>query len=144
MKLSEIQIKYKSNIKKRIKVSTSNQAYEVFRELWDESTIELREEMKVVLLNRDNVVLGAYTLSTGGVASTIADKRLIFGVALKANASGIVIAHNHPSGNLGPSATDKDLTSEIKSVGKLMDIQLLDHLILTRDDYFSFADNGLI
>lgn len=144
MKLSEIEIKYSSNLKKRVKINRSSEAHEVFKALWDESKIELREEFKVLLLNRDNVVLGAYTLSIGGIAGTIADKRHIFGVALKANASGIIIAHNHPSGNLEPSTTDRELTNEIKAVGRLMDIQLLDHLIITKDDYFSFADNGNI
>lgn len=144
MKLSEIEIKYTSNIGKRVKVSTSLDAYEVFRGMWDISTIELREEMKVILLNRDNVVLGVYTLSTGGVASTVVDKRLIFGVALKCNASGIIIAHNHPSGNVEPSTADKKLTKEIKDVGCLMDVFLLDHLIIIKDDYFSFSDVGIL
>lgn len=144
MKLSEIKVTYSSNLKKRVKMETSEDAYNVFKTLWDASTIELREEFKLVLLNRDNVMLGAYTLSVGGVASTVADKRHIFGVALKANASGIIVAHNHPSGNLEPSATDKQLTSEIRAVGRLMDILLLDHLIITKDGYFSFADSGLL
>lgn len=142
MKLSEIQITYKSNLSRRIKITNSKEAYEVFKSLWDDSKIELREEFKVLLLNRDNVVLGAYTLSIGGLAGTIADKRHIFGVALKANASGIIVAHNHPSGNLEPSEADKKLTNEIKQVGGLMDILLLDHLIVSRDGYFSFADNS--
>lgn len=144
MKISEIKIAYSSNLKKRVRIKTSEDAYKAFKSIWNDSTIELREEMKIVLLNRDNVLLGAYTVSIGGVASTVADKRLMFGVALKANASGIIIAHNHPSGNLEPSTTDRELTIEIKAVGRLMDILLLDHLIITKDGYFSFSDQELL
>jgi DNA repair protein RadC len=96
-------------------------------------------------MNRSNSVLGILEISKGGISGTVTDVRLIFQAAIKANASGIIVCHNHPSGNLNPSESDTKLTQKIKEAGNLMDIQLLDHLILTTDDnYYSFADNGLL
>jgi DNA repair protein RadC len=96
-------------------------------------------------LNQSNRVLGVYPLSTGGVTGTIADPRLIFSVALKINAAGIILSHNHPSGNLSPSKADKDLTDKIKEGSKLLDVKLLDHIIVTPENtYYSFADEGLL
>ena len=105
-------------------------------------TIELQEEFKVVLLNRANEVLGVYSLSKGGITGTIVDQRLIFAVALKCNATGIILCHNHPSGNLKPSEADVTMTSKIKKCGELFDISLLDHLIITKNGYFSFTQDG--
>jgi DNA repair protein RadC len=98
----------------------------------------------VLLLNRNNQVLGVYSLSKGGVSGTFVDAKLVFSVALKCNASSIIIAHNHPSENLTPSEADKSLTKKLKRAGKYLDINLIDHVILSKDDYYSFIDNGLI
>jgi DNA repair protein RadC len=98
----------------------------------------------VILLNRAHRVLGIYELSTGGVTGTIADPKLVFTAALKANACSLVLSHNHPSGNLRPSKADEELTMKIKEAGKFLDIQVLDHLIVTSEGYFSFADEGLL
>jgi DNA repair protein RadC len=88
-------------------------------------------------------VIGCLRLSKGGLTGTVVDLRILFGTALKAMASSIVIAHNHPSNNLQPSDADLDLTKKIKEAGKLLDINLLDHLILgTDDNYVSFANEG--
>jgi DNA repair protein RadC len=106
--------------------------------------MELQEQFKVLLLNRANHVLGIYELSTGGVNSTVADPKLIFVAALKANASGIITAHNHPSGNLKPSEVDKYLTRKIKEGALLLDMVLLDHLIITPYSYCSFAGEAMI
>jgi DNA repair protein RadC len=84
-------------------------------------------------------------VSKGGISGTVTDVRVILQAAIKTNASGIIVCHNHPSGNLNPSESDSKLTQKIKEAGNIMDIQLLDHLILTTDDnYYSFADNGLL
>ena len=109
---------------------------------WNRNTIELQEEFKVLLLNRGNKVLGVYPLSKGGVSSTIVDLKLLFSVALKTNASGVILSHNHPSGNLNPSNVDENLTIKIKQASEFLDIKLLDHLIITKDGYYSFADNS--
>lgn len=97
-----------------------------------------------MLTNRANKVLGIVEISTGGIAGTVADPKLIFAAALKCAASGIILAHNHLSGNLNPSQADKDLTRRLIQAGKLLEISVLDHLILTTEKYFSFADEGLM
>ena len=97
-----------------------------------------------MLMNRANKVLGIFELSTGGVSGTVADPKIIFVAALKGGASGIIVAHNHPSGNLTASQSDIDLTRKLKEAGKFLEIQLLDHVIVTTEGYFSFADEGLI
>jgi DNA repair protein RadC len=89
-------------------------------------------------------VLGVIHLSSGGITGTVADIRLIFGTALKAAASGIIISHNHPSGNLKVSDRDKNTTANIRDAGDMLDIKLLDHIIVGHDgQYFSFSDEGL-
>jgi DNA repair protein RadC len=103
------------------------------------------EEFKLLLLNRSNAVLGILSVSKGGISGTVTDIRLIFQGALKTNASGIIICHNHPSGNAYPSESDRKITQKIKEAGNLMDIQLLDHLvILPVEGYYSFADVGIL
>lgn len=104
--------------------------------------MEFREECYMLLLNRANQVLGWFRVSEGGVAGTILDPRLIFGIALKCNAVGVILAHNHPSGNLKPSGADISQTKRLVEGGKLLEISVLDHLILTSEGYYSFADEG--
>lgn len=144
MKISEIKVSYSSNNEKKLVIKTSNEAYDVFIDTWNMDTIELQEEFKLLLLNRANKLLGIYHLSKGGTSSTIVDNKLVFSVALKCQASGIILAHNHPSGNLRPSEADKQVTRKVKKGGEYLDITLLDHVILTKDGYFSFADEGLL
>ncbi|MFD2160792.1 JAB domain-containing protein [Paradesertivirga mongoliensis] len=107
-------------------------------------TIEFIETFKVMLLNRANRVLGMMEITTGGISGTVADPKVIFAAALKSTASGIILSHNHPSGSLRPSQADINLTRKLKSAGELLDIAVLDHMILTSESYFSFADEGVI
>jgi DNA repair protein RadC len=144
MKIAEVKVSYSSNNKKKLKIKNSKESYDVLIASWNKNTIELQEEFKVLLLNRNNQVLGVYSLSKGGVSGTFVDAKLVFSVALKCNASSIIIAHNHPSENLTPSEADKSLTKKLKRAGKYLDINLIDHVILSKDDYYSFIDNGLI
>lgn len=102
------------------------------------------EAFWIILLNRANRVIKKHQISQGGVAGTVADPKIIFKVAVEELASGIILAHNHPSGNLTASQADLDLTKKLKESGKLLDIQVLDHLILADKKYFSFADEGLL
>jgi len=97
---------------------------------WNDDLLELQEEFKILLLNRFNKVIGIFAVSLGGIAGTVADPKLIFGCSLKAAASGIILAHNHPSGSLQPSQADMDLTKKLRDGGKLLDIQVLDHIIV--------------
>lgn len=145
--ISEVKLIYRTKIKasERLKVKCSKDACDIFMESWDKDSIEHTEEFKILLMNRSNSVLGIFPVSKGGWAGTVADVRLIYQAAIKATASGIIVAHNHPSGNLNPSESDTKITKKIQEAGNLMDIQLLDHLILTPDgEYFSFADSGIL
>jgi DNA repair protein RadC len=102
------------------------------------------EEFWILFLNRSNKVINRMKLSQGGISGTVTDVRMVMKKAIEYLASGIIVCHNHPSGNLNPSESDSKITQKIKDAGNLMDIQLLDHLIISEKDYYSFADNGLL
>lgn len=144
-KVCEVELTYKSNVKnsERAKVTSSSGCYHLIKPFF-EDVIEYKEKFCVVLLNRNNKVLGVHTLSIGGSSATVVDPKLLFQSVLLSNASAIILAHNHPSGTLSPSDNDKSLTDKIKSGCKLFDISCLDHIILTDESYYSFADNGLM
>lgn len=139
----QIKLSYKPTIKStdRIKVLSSHHAVNFLREHWDED-LEHIESFYILVLNRANCIVGHKLLSKGGVSGTVADIRVIFQVAILMNASGIIVSHNHPSGNTTPSNEDIKLTNKIKQAGELFDIKLLDHIILTDVNYYSFTDMG--
>ena len=143
---TEVRLVYKTKVKAsdRIQLNNSVETYKFLMSTWDRDKLELQEQFKVVLMNNQNRVLGLYELSTGGITSTSADPKLIFMAALKANASTIIVAHNHPSGDPNPSTVDKNLTRKITQAGRLLDISVHDHLVVTRHFYYSFADMGLM
>lgn len=145
-KVAEVQLSYVTNVKPsdRPQITSSKQAYDVLINHWDRSQIEFVEEFKILLLNRANKVLGIVPISKGGTSATVADPKLIFVSAIKSNASGIVLAHNHPSGNLKPSTADIALTKKIAEGGRLLDVPVIDHLIVTNNGYYSFADEGAL
>jgi DNA repair protein RadC len=144
--VAEIQLSYKSHVKpsERAKITCSRDAYNILLQTWDDNKLEFVEQFKVMLLNRANKVLGVFEVSTGSPTATVADPKIIFAAAIKANACGIIISHNHPSGNLAPSQHDIDLTRKVKEGGKLLEVQLLDHVIITTESYYSFADEGIL
>lgn len=144
--VSEIQLTYNPIVKpsQRPKVTTSIEVYKLFLNNWDLNKIELIEQFKIMLLNRAQKVLGIVDISTGGVTGTIADPKVIFAAALKSNSCSLILAHNHPSGNLTPSQADIALTGKIKAGGGFLDISILDHIIVTGEGYTSFADEGLM
>ena len=137
--ISEIKVSYKP-INNRVKISSSKNVYKTLLSIWSEDTIELLEEVKILLLNKANEILGVYHLSKGGVSGAFVDVKLVLSIALKGNASSLILAHNHPSGNLKPSQNDIALTKKVKDGAKLLDLVLLDHLIITTDSYYSFSD----
>ena len=102
------------------------------------------EEFWTVYLNQNNRILGKSKLSSGGINQSVVDLRILFKNALEHLATGIIIAHNHPSGNLKPSSEDLKITKQIAEAGKILNIQLLDHLIITQNSYLSFADENLL
>lgn len=143
--LAEVQVSYRTNVKpsERRKVTCSQDAAEIFSEIWS-NTLEFKESAYMLLLNRANQVIGYYKISEGGIAGTVIDVKVVFSVALKTLASGIILGHNHPSGNLKASTEDVHITKKISEAAKLFDISLCDHLILTEEGYYSFADEGLL
>jgi len=144
--VAEVELIYKSKVKasKRPKITSAKEAYQVLIKAWDENKIEFVEQFKVLFLNKANKILGIYDVSTGGISGTVADPRVIFAAALKANCCGIIISHNHPSGNIKPSRQDEELTQKIKQAGQLLEIKLLDHIIISNEGFYSFTDEGLL
>ena len=144
--VAEVQLSYKPHFKaqERPQISTSQQAYKVLLNSWDMSLINYLEQAKVILLNRNNRVLGIVNLSNGGSASTVMDTRVVFAIALKSTATSIILAHNHPSGNLRPSGEDIRITEKLKQAAKLLDIELHDHLIISENNYLSMAEEAYI
>lgn len=141
--VAEIELRYNITNPQRPKIKTSKDAYKIFLQTWDMQKINLLEQFKVMLVNRASKAMGVSHISSGGISQTTVDARLIFAVALKGGASGVIVAHNHPSGNLSVSRADVALTKKIEKMGKLLDLPLVDHIIVTNEHYLSFADEGL-
>lgn len=146
MHVSEILVSYFPYVKssEQPQVTSSGESFQIFLEHWDHKTIHLKEDFKILLLNRANRVLGIYAHSSGGTTCTIVDPKLVFAVALKTASSGIILCHNHPSGSLKPSQRDEDITRRLKEAGKLLGIDIIDHLIINEESYYSFLDEGLL
>ncbi len=144
MEVAEIKVSYSNNNPDRVQVTNSQKMFEVIMKHWDYNILEYQEQVKVILLNRANIVLGIYEMSKGGISGTVVDIRIILGVALKCNASAIILVHNHPSGKLVPSEPDKAITKRLKEACNLLEVYLLDHLIISKFGYYSFADEGTL
>jgi DNA repair protein RadC len=136
-KVAEIELVYKSKVKpsERPRITSTKEAYQILLQTWDANKIDFVEQFKVVLMNKAHRVLGIYELSSGGISGTVADPKLV---------CCLILSHNHPSGNLKPSHADEALTRKIYEAGKLLDIQVIDHVIVTSEGYYSFADEGLL
>lgn len=147
VKIPEIKLYVKMsdmNYNKWYRITSSMDCYQVLRENCFFDDEMYKESFYAILLNRANRVIGYSKISEGGVAGTIADPKIIFSIALNCGASAIIVSHNHPSGNLTPSKADKDLTAKLKSAGEFLDIPVLDHLIVSCNSYYSFADEGMM
>ena len=133
--VTEVQLVYKTKVKAsdRPKINDMDDAVRIFRQYWSRDKIEHVEEVKILLLNRSNRVLGIATVSLGGISGSVIDERIILQYAIKANASAVILAHNHPSGNVEASEADNRITSKIKSSLELMGLSLLDHIIITAE-----------
>lgn len=141
----EISVSYtRSNRRSFGKIGSSDEVASFIRETFNNGEIELQEQFIVLYLNQSNEIIGYYKHSRGAINATVADVRIILATGLKALAVSMIIAHNHPSGNLQPSKADEQLTKKIKEGAGLMDVKLLDHIIVTKTGYYSFADEGLL
>ncbi len=128
-------------IPEKSSITCSNDGYQILKKYLSDIRTE---EFWAIFLNQNNRVLHFAQLTQGGINQSIVDVRILFKTALDHFSTGIIVAHNHPSGNLKPSKEDIDITQKIKEAGKVLNIQLLDHLIITQNSYFSFSDNGLL
>ncbi|WP_316848909.1 JAB domain-containing protein [Pedobacter agri] len=144
--VSEIEISYRPafRLSEKPKVTSSNMAYEVLDQSWDHNKMELLEEFKIVLLNRQNRVLGVLNVAQGGLSEVMVDPKVVFSAALKACASGMILSHNHPSSELRPSEADLTLTRKMVDGGKLLGIDVHDHIIISAYGYYSFRDEGMM
>ena len=144
--IPEVKVRFNRSASRKFlgRVTTSSNVADFIRKIYKRGEIELQEQFIVLYLNQSNEIVGYYRHAKGGINSTIADVRIILSTALKSNSVAIIIAHNHPSSNLKPSEADKHLTKKIKEAASLMDINVLDHLILTNESYYSFADDGIL
>ena len=143
-KVCEVAVTYRNKTKasERPQIVSSKDAYNYLSKVYDENTVELREYFKVVLLNQSNKVLGYYDLSFGGIDGTYCDIRHVMQIAILTNATSIMLSHNHPSGNPTPSVNDRRITTKIKQACDILNIRLIDHIIVTRESYYSFTDKG--
>lgn len=145
--VNEIKLSYSPNktYLDSCKISSSQDVFKILYSLFDQDSIYLREEFIILYLNRGNKILGYCKAFTGGVSGVVCDPKIVLAIALKGLASALILAHNHPSGNRKPSEQDRNLTRQVKIAAKEMDIQVLDHLIITPNgNYFSFSDEGLL
>lgn len=128
------------------KVTNSRDSYQFLKNIWNQANINVCEEFKVLFLDQANNIVGFKTIGIGGINQTTVDSRIILAIALKTLATGIILSHNHPSGNLTPSNADKEITKKIVEAAKIHEIQVLDHIIMVprTGGYFSFADEGVI
>ena len=136
MNVAEVQLSYKSNVKSstRYKINSSQDAYELLIKCFPDDTIEY---------NQSNRVLGIVPISEGGISATYVDVRLILQAALLANATQVILAHNHPSGSMKPSTLDDALTEKVRKAAELMEIHVADHVILSPEkEYYSYYDEG--
>lgn len=144
--ISEINISYtpSPHSRKMRPIQNSEDAYNLLKKLYSQELICAREEFIVIYLNNAGRVLGYYKAFTGGITSVTCDLKLILSVGLKSLATSIILSHNHPSGNLKPSVGDINLTKKMHKASKLLDIHLFDHILITDEGYYSFADEGLM
>lgn len=141
--LKEISLKFTKTEFERKKITNSKDAAEMIKKFYS-CDINIYESFFILLLNISSTTIGFSKISQGGVAGTVVDIKIIAKYAIDSLASGIILAHNHPSGNLRPSDDDLQLTKKVKEGLKLLDVSVMDHLILTEESYYSFADEGVL
>ncbi|OFY20135.1 MAG: hypothetical protein A2W98_12375 [Bacteroidetes bacterium GWF2_33_38] len=130
-----------ADIVEKQKISGSKDAFEIFKAILGDLPYE---EFWILLLNRSNKIIEKIKISQGGISGTVIDTRVIMKYAIEGSASSLILCHNHPSGNISPSENDKQVTDKIKKAADIFDIKILDHIIVTDSNYYSFADEGLI
>lgn len=147
LKVCDVKLTYNTKVKssERPVIHNSEDIYRLLVDhVYNEGTIQHKEYLKLILLNNSSKVLGVSNISEGGITETSADIRIIMQAAILGNASSIILAHNHPSGSLKPSAQDDLVTANLRKASKLFNIRVLDHIIVTDSGYYSYLDEGRI
>lgn len=142
----KISVTFDKKVKKSelVKISNSRDIADLLREVFNKDTFDWTEEFIILCLNQNNRVVGFHKVSSGGITGTVADPRVILTIALNCCATSLILSHNHPSGNLLPSRADEELTKKIKNAASFLDIRVLDHVIVSDEGYYSFADEGIL
>lgn len=142
----EISVKFNEKVPRSelFQIVSSRDSYEAVKEIFNADTVDWIEEFLIICLNKGNKVTGFFKISQGGTDATIVDQKVVFTVALNCCATSIILAHNHPSGTLRPSQPDIEITGKLKTSGDILGITVLDHIIISDEGYFSFADEGMI
>ena len=136
-------VKSKNSLFKKFKVTSSFEAYDFIKKVY-KGSIEVFESFYAVFLNNSNEITSFSKVSQGGITSTVIDVRLLSCLALKSLSVGVILVHNHPSGKLSPSTSDIQVTKKVKNTLSMFDVKVLDHLIVSSEGYFSFADKGVL
>ena len=144
--VAEIELVYRTKVKQsdRPRAISYAEAYKLFLETWDADQVEFVESFKIMLLDIRLRAIGILNISSGTTSLAILEPKLIFAAAIRANAHSILLAHNHPSGDIQPSLADRKITEKLVQCGLLLEFPIRDHLIITPERYFSFADEGLL
>lgn len=140
--IPEIKLSYSNRVLDDVNIKCSRDVHELFLRTFEPGEIEFREHIKVLYMNRRNQPIGFYTVSMGSAVASIFDLHAIMAGALLSRAEGVIMCHNHPSGGLKSSPQDDDITRKLRDACKLMDIRMLDHIIIAKDDFYSYMDNG--
>ena len=141
MKAKKFDLKATDSEFTKVKITSSESAEKFIRQFYGDD-LEIFESFFILLLNRANETIGYAKISQGGIVGTVVDKKILLKYVVEILASGIILAHNHPSGNTNPSQADLNITKDLQQLCKLVDSEILDHVILTADSFYSFADNG--
>jgi DNA repair protein RadC len=141
MKAKKFDLKATDSEFTKVKITTSESAEKFIRQFYGDD-LEIFESFFILLLNRANETIGYAKISQGGIVGTVVDKKILLKYVVESLASGIILAHNHPSGNTNPSQADLNITKDLQQLCNLVDSTVLDHVILTADSFYSFADNG--
>lgn len=144
IKLPQLKVKVRATKGDEFYIKNSDDVVKVLRNIFNADTLQWTEEFIVVCLNRAHKVIGYYKVGSGGFSGVVCDPKVIMTMALQSSASALIVAHNHPSGNINPSEADKTMTDKINGACKLLDMTLLDHIILTAHSHYSFAEEGQI
>lgn len=141
MKAKKFDLKATDSEFTKVKITSSESAEKFIRQFYGDD-LEIFESFFILLLNRANETIGYAKISQGGIVGTVVDKKILLKYVVESLASGIILAHNHPSGNTNPSQADLNITKDLQQLCRLVDSEILDHVILTADSFYSFADNG--